>query len=373
MSNSTHKVEVVPVKLHVHPNADSLSLVYPFGEDGYVVVVRTEDWRDRTIGAYIPPDSVVDSKRPEFAFLRGHERIKVRMFRKIISQGLLVEAPAGASVGDDVAEKLGVTHYNPPEPSSTGAGTAKVPMSKIVHRPKSFKSWVRYFWYRFLRATGLLSSSNDLRAVEAAPVDAPDYDIESYYRYPHVLNAGEEVVATEKRDGCNARYVYLDGEMHCGSHHRWVADGGNVWWNALRQNPQIKAFCERYPGVTLYGEVFGASVQGDAPYGYKTGELAFEAFDVRENGRWVDYNTARSMAKLVNLTWVPVVYQGGFDGQYLMEISETLTPKDKGGKVYKAEGIVVRPLVERIDRRIGRVQLKIVSKKYLEKGYDSKK
>ncbi|MBM4258012.1 MAG: hypothetical protein FJ147_19230 [Deltaproteobacteria bacterium] len=76
MVKSTHRVEVVPVQLEAHPNADSLSIVRIF--DGYTCCVRTADWQDGQLAAYIPPDSVVDSTRPECAFLAGHERIKVR-------------------------------------------------------------------------------------------------------------------------------------------------------------------------------------------------------------------------------------------------------------------------------------------------------
>ena len=39
-----------------HPNADILSIVKVFG---YTCVVRTQDWKDRSVGAYIPPDSAV--------------------------------------------------------------------------------------------------------------------------------------------------------------------------------------------------------------------------------------------------------------------------------------------------------------------------
>ncbi|MGH9759840.1 MAG: hypothetical protein ACREAC_03250 [Blastocatellia bacterium] len=86
MEKSTHKVEVVPVVLERHPNADTLSVVKVFG--GYTVCVRTVDFKDGDLGAYIPPDSVVDSSRPEFAFLAGHERIKVKRLRGIVSMGL---------------------------------------------------------------------------------------------------------------------------------------------------------------------------------------------------------------------------------------------------------------------------------------------
>src|SRR6185436_2020854 len=118
-----HRVEVVPVELRPHPNADSLSLVQVFG---YQVCVRTDDWQGVTIGAYVPPDSICPDT-PEFAFLGEHRRIKVKRLRGEISQGLLVPAPAGAQVGDDVAGVLGVTHYEPPLPVSTSGESERPP------------------------------------------------------------------------------------------------------------------------------------------------------------------------------------------------------------------------------------------------------
>jgi len=52
---STHVVEVVKIKKENHPNADSLSIVKV---RGWQCVVRTDDWEDGQLAAYIPPDSL---------------------------------------------------------------------------------------------------------------------------------------------------------------------------------------------------------------------------------------------------------------------------------------------------------------------------
>jgi hypothetical protein len=52
MAESTHRVEIVPVNLEPHPNADTLSIVRVF--DGYTCVVRTADWEGVPFAAYIP-------------------------------------------------------------------------------------------------------------------------------------------------------------------------------------------------------------------------------------------------------------------------------------------------------------------------------
>jgi hypothetical protein len=66
--SSTHKCEIIPISLEPCPGSDFLSIVRPFG--GYTVLVRTEDWKDKKLGAYVVPDSLVNTCRDEFAFLK---------------------------------------------------------------------------------------------------------------------------------------------------------------------------------------------------------------------------------------------------------------------------------------------------------------
>ena len=188
MSNSTHQVEVVSIVLEKHPNADSLSIVNVFG--GYTCVVRTADWQAVAQGAYLPPDSVVDTSRPEFSFLKpkadGTHRVKAIKLRKVVSYGLMVPAPEGSNLGDDVATQLGVTHYEPPLPGVqsdnliTGGETAKGPTVFTVK-----------------------------------------YDVDAFRKYHNLFTEGEPVWITEKIHGCSARYVYSDGQIHCGSRNEW--------------------------------------------------------------------------------------------------------------------------------------------------------
>lgn len=320
MALSTHRVEVVPVRLEEHPNADSLSIVRVFG---YTVCVRTADWVGVDLGAYVPPDSIVPDTEL-FSFLGEHRRVKVKRLRGVVSQGLLVPAPEGSSVGDDVAEVLGVTHYEPPEPLSTGGEDAKP--------PRGFH---------------------------------PVYDVESFRRYgAMVFHPGEHVIVTEKIHGANARYCFYDGKMNAGSRTRWKRYAkDNIWWKALGATPEIEAFCRDYPGVTVYGEVYG-QVQ-DLRYGTGPGEVRLAVFDLLdERGNWFAPKPARMIGK--RLPWVPSVAERvPFDRRTIEEMAEgpSLVP----GASHVREGVVVKPLVERWDDEVGRVCLKIVGNGYLER------
>lgn len=322
MAESTHKVEVVPVTLEPHPSADSLSLVHVYG---YTVVVRTDDWRGKTHGAYIPPDSLVPDT-PEYAFLKGHRRIKVRKFRGVISQGLLVPAPDGALIGQDVAEKLGIQHYDP-----------------IIHNPNFI--------------TGGDAESPPLLHI-------PDYDVETYYRYPDVFKLDEEVVVTEKIHGTNARFVFTQDRMWCGSRHQWKKqEPPNLYTKALRVYPQIEKFCRGCPDTVVFGEIFG-DVQ-DLKYGAEKGQIFFAAFDIMKNGRFLDWDVFYEYGTTWFLPRVPDLYRGPFDKEKILALADG--PSVYPGASNVREGIVVRPVKERWCEEIGRVQLKAVSNAYLER------
>jgi tRNA-binding EMAP/Myf-like protein len=79
----------------------------------------------------------VDSTRLEFAFLAGHERIKVKKLRGIVSQGLLVKAPSHAKEGDDVMADLGVRHYVPPADLVAGATGTSSSLASRSTSPRS--------------------------------------------------------------------------------------------------------------------------------------------------------------------------------------------------------------------------------------------
>ena len=322
MEKSTHKVEVTSVTMRPHPNANTLSIVDVFG---YQVCVRTADWHTGDLGAYIPPDSVVPDS-PLFAFLDGHLRIKARKLRGVVSFGLLVPAPAGSKVGDDVAEVLGVIHYEPPLPLSSGGETEKPPPGFVGGK----------------------------------------YDIDALRRFNRVFVPGELVMITEKLHGASARFAFSGGRMYCGSRGEWKKESDtSLWWQALRVTPTLQAFCERYPGLTVYGEVYGA-VQS-LRYGLGPGRVAFAAFDVaRPNGTWIDAPESRLQLRSCDVPLVPLLADKmPFEFEAVVAMAEG--PSVVPGAKHVREGCVVKPLVERWNEEIGRVCLKVVGAGYLEK------
>ena len=337
MADSTHRVEIVPVTLLRHSNADSLSVVRI---EGYQAVVRTEDWKDGDLGAYVCPDSLVPVDRPEFAFLKdpskpnqNRVRVKARRLRGEWSMGLLIPAPPGFAIGDDVAELLGVKHYDPPEPSEPGV--------RIGGRTESPPAGIY-----------------------------PVYDVEAFRKYGrHTFSPGELVHITEKIHGTNGRWLWDGEKFHCGSHKQWKKyDEECLWWRVFLQYPAMQNFLRMNPGTAIYGEVYGR-VQ-ELHYGTALEEIRVGIFDILHEGRWVDADVLRNFQPNPEgppssvLPWVPLFWAAWpFDFEQALEMAEGSSLVV--GADHVREGIIVKPLQERWDPRAGRVNLKIVSNVYL--------
>lgn len=320
MARSTHVVEIHRIsEILPHPNADKISMIKIHG---YTCAIGKEQFRVGDLVAYIPPDSIVPDL-PQYEFLKGSRRIRVKKLRGVISQGLIMPAPDGACEGEDVAERMGIVHYEPPEPSSTGGEASKPP-----------------------------------------PGYRPVYDVESMYRYSHAFEPGEPVWVTEKIHGSCGRFCFANGEIHCGSRTEWKReDARSIWWKALSETPGLRTFCESND-VTVYGEVYGCQ---DLRYGIEPkGRVAFLAFDILRGDEWLPPAEAYDMFASFGVPHVPILSRGiPFDFSSLVSMSDG--PSVVAGAKHLREGIVVRPLIERTHIEFGRVALKLVSNSYLER------
>lgn len=359
MVNSTHKVEVVHLDtIASHPNADRLQIIRL---EGYQAIIKKGSFKEGDLAAYIQPDSLVLVDRPEFAFLKDPKkpdqtqvRIKARRLRGEWSMGLLIPAPVDAKVGDDIAEALGVTHYEPPEPNATTGGECEVAPRLVV----------------------LDDGETEMR-------EYPNYDVEAFRKYGRVVFEQDEPVwVTEKIHGSNGRWLYDGERFHCGSHTKWKrADKNNLWWRAIVAYPALENFLFMNPGTAVYGEVYG-QVQ-DLKYGTTKGEIRVAVFDILHEGRWVNAEDAYSFQPnpegppASTLPWVPILESdngrisgpilnsGRFDFETLITLAEG--PSLIEGAKHCREGIVIKPLRERWDPKCGRVCLKIVSNEYLSR------
>jgi RNA ligase (TIGR02306 family) len=315
---STHQVLVHKLeKIDKHPNADSLGLTKIFG---YQICIKLNEFKEGDLVVYIEPDFCVPNNE-QFAFLNGHTRIKSRKFRGIYSEGLLIKALPDMKLGDDVMERLGIIRYEPPVDICMNGEDETGPSG----------NW-------------------------------PHYGVENYKKHNTLIVSGEEVIISEKLNGCNALYVWLNDRLWVKSRKHWKKkDDKNLYWKTLLYNAWIESFCQHHEGYGLFGEIFG-QVKGFS-YGSLNRSPQFAIFDIYYKNQWLEYDDARKIAP--GCIFVPELYRGPFDKDKTLQMAEE--DSSIKGANHCREGIVVQPLLNRFNPEIGRVKLKIVGNRYLQK------
>lgn len=140
------KVEVVQIdEVLPHPNADRLELARVAG---WHCVVQKGRYATGDRAVYIPIDSVLSEQLeaklfpPESKIKLHNRRIKTIKLRGAISQGLLVSPEEvgleRVSIGTDVAEKLGITKYEPP---AKGSPTSSAGIKPKAHKNPLFREY----------------------------------------------------------------------------------------------------------------------------------------------------------------------------------------------------------------------------------------
>ena len=175
--------------------------------------------------------------------------------------------------------------------------------------------------------------------------------------------ADNEWVFTEKVDGTNIR-VHWDGEC--------VQYGGRTdraqilafLINELQRLLSPQLFEEVYPDscMTLYGEGYGAKIQ-KAGVHYIPDGVSFILFDVRIDGIWLERHNVEDIAEKLGIDTVPIVGRGPLaEAVRIVKRGDQSLVADNENHI--AEGLVMRPAVELLDRRGHRIITKIKYKDF---------
>lgn len=396
-----------------HPNADTLSITNVYGAadgtGGYPCIFRTGDFKEGDLAVYVPVDALVPVDRPAFAFLAEHNpagggarlyevdgkqyaRIKAKKLRKIFSMGLLVPCPESGLFRADPQEDLGILKYEPPAEREPG-GT-KHQLTKIA-RKSDTAEYERRAWAGAALATCLATMTGGwVAGAVSAPISAlaaylairrqrhickrpniPYYDIEGLRKHGDIFEPGEEVVITEKIHGCNAAFVHTgkkffvrsrttfrdDNPSNPGPNHQTDRD---LWWQAAKKYG-LEEKLRAHPGLVLFGEIYGADCQ-DLHYGVPAGDVEFRAFDAMDvaTRKYLDSHAFIQFCLGAAIPYAPVLYRGPWKPS-LAEMAEGNSTIGQHISKHLREGIVIKPLKERHDMRLGRVILKLAGEGYL--------
>ena len=367
---STFRVPVEVVTIEPHPNADALEIA---NIQGFQAIVKKGQFQSGQLIAYIPEAAIVPDELLESMGLKGvlhgpgKNRVKAIRLRGIVSQGLVYPVRDGWVEGQDVAEELGITKWEP-RPDVPDDGEPR-PRRTPQGNPNAFS----------------VGASRTIR-----------YDIENYRAHAKrgILADGELVTYTEKIHGSWVCFALLPKGMAHAEYGDFIVTSkglaksgqalkpdveggrGNWYWRAAREF-DIEARMRKVWGGTcdlpvfLVGEVFGEGVQ-DLTYGTP---LTFRAFDIyignpspdispNEMGEFCGHSTLETLLGLLELPRVPVLYYGPFSVESMRQYTRgTETVSGKGAHI--REGIVVRPVNERTCPSVGRVIFKSVSEDYL--------
>ena len=100
--------------------------------------------------------------------------------------------------------------------------------------------------------------------------------------------------------------------------------------------------------AVLYGEVYGQGIQSFT-YGEKA--IAFRAFDLMIDGKYLNHDDFVALCTQYGVETVPLVYRGEFSLATIKRLSDGAS--QVGGQ-HGREGVVVKPVIERQDGKIGR-------------------
>lgn len=324
-------VEAVKIsEIKPHGNADKLELAIV---KGWQCIVPKDRYKAGDLVIYVPIDSLFPqplSDKLEITKYLSKQRVKTAKLRGVISQGVImsVDEVPGAQEGQDVAEALGITKWEPSlQPNMHGTPRPQHP--------------------DFLRYT----------------------DIENIKNYPDILMDGEEVVVTEKIHGTNFRAANIANEtegetghagFHAGSHRMdFVETPENLYWRAARKYKLDEILPS---GYQIFGEIYGKGVQ---KLTYDLQEFDVRFFDLMKDLKYVSYDEFVVFCTEHKLPMVPELYRGPWhaDGVKMADGQSVIASHIR-------EGIVIKPIVERWDHKVGRVALKCVSEQYLLKDID---
>jgi RNA ligase (TIGR02306 family) len=336
-------VEVCRIdRVFPHPNADALELAHI---KGWQCVVPIGKYRSGDLVTYVPIDSMIPlehsdrwgiskylSVKPSAEQSESNVpagRVRCARLRGEPSFGVIVDLEnKGWSEGANVRDHYGIFKYIPPLKPT--AGDAETPHPLFVEYT----------------------------------------DIENLRNFPDVLEDAEEVVITEKIHGTNCRVGMIEGEMMAGSMsvrrkrpENDDAMASSTYWFPFTLPPVGAMFEEldtHHRQLILFGEVYGSKVQ-DLHYGCK-GAFGFRAFDILADGKYLDVDDFLAVCSKHGIETVPILYRGSYSLDQVKSLSEGPTTL---GDSHIREGVVVKPVKERMNPKVGRVGMKYVGDQYL--------
>lgn len=286
---------------------------------GWHLVVKKNEFKAGDLCVYIEIDSVLPDKT-EFEFMKPRKmRVKTIRLRGQISQGIcfpLSILPTQFEIEEDkdCTEVLGIIKYEPPVPAHL-AGIAKGKFPGFI--PKTDETRVQ-----------VLQSVLD--------------------KYQ-----GMKCYVTEKIDGSSVTYYHRNGEFGvCSRNLELVLDPENSYWKFALEN-DIENKLASLGNFALQGEMAGEGIQKNILKLHAQTVFFFNLFDI-DKYEFVPLRKFQSILPGFNLQMVPLIDENYLLTNDIEKIVKDATIKSSINKEAYAEGIVTRPLDEKLNSEISK-------------------
>ena len=307
---------------------------------GWQLVVKKDEFKMGDLCVYCEIDSLMPD-RPEFEFLKSRGmRIKTIRLRGQISQGIcfpLSILPAGIDMQEntDCTVILGITKYEPPIPACL-SGIMKGRFPSFI--PKTDETRVQVL-----------------------------QQLLSKYK-------GEKCYITEKLDGSSATFYMNNREFGvCSRNMELQEDDTNSFWKVARQMDIENKLIRLDGNYALQGELIGEGIQGNKLQIKGQNVRFFNAFDI-DRFEYLSLDRFIKICQQLELPTVPILTTDYHLDDDIDSIVQLSTIRSALRPDTWAEGIVIRPLIEKIDLLLsnetfnnGRVTFKAINPEFLLK------
>ena len=363
----TPVTNIKAINPHPNPAVERLEIATVFD---FNVVIRKDQYKVGDTVVYVQIDSILpfelESKifGPNSKIKLNKGRVRQIRIQQFASQGMLLDLKDLESYnlgeleeGKNLAEILGITKYEPPQPDfQSNEPRVKKERNKSYENPY------------FHQYGGL----------------------ENQKFYPDLFVDGQEVVYEVKIHGTNGRASMLPYKI------KGFFDKVRKFFGILPKYQfcygsntvqlQTKSYtgfydenvyaeaCRKYfiqdklePNETVYFEIYGAKIQKNYMYDCDPGERKIFVFDVKilsddkMSTRWLSVDELTAWCKDRDLPMIPILYRG----QHSKELAKEYTKGSCIGGQKVREGIVIRDPNETVSL-IGKKALKLLSEDYLD-------
>lgn len=305
------------------PNADSIELAII---EGWECIVKKQEFTINEKCIYVPPDTLVDTRREHFSFLASKSknnlvRIKPTKIRGVWSEGLLLKINnLSKEISDvilnetdpsnDFGELLGITKYN-----------KDIVLTQIQGIPGQKKST---FPEHIISKTDEDSLKNNKKILEEFK--------------------NTEIYISKKMDGSSMTLILKDSEFTVCS-RSIVLDVGSVMYQyVIRENLESK-IRNLNINVAIQGEFCGPKINGNKMC---LKDYDFYVFNVKnlDTNLYYSLEDLKIICNLLNIKLVPILFEGLYDETFNMDFFKNMANNIKYNENNKecfGEGIVIRP------------------------------